>query len=67
MECFVFPADKDYWKCVTVLKGEGTLSESGISSDTVATISNASAGQPSAKARYLKLGTISHPNQVPNH
>lgn len=32
----------------------------------VASITNPSAAQP-AKARYLKLGPISHPNQVPNH
>ena len=63
----MFSADKDYWKCVTVLKGEGTLSETVMGSEAMTSISNVSAGQPSAKARYLKLGTISHPNQVPNH
>lgn len=57
----LWKSDKDFWKCVTVLKGDGSMSDTATASVAVASVSNP------AKARYLKLGSISHPNQVPNH
>lgn len=53
-----FAADKECWKCVSVLKGDGSVPDTAMASDAAATLS---------KARYLKLGPISHPNQVPYH
>lgn len=56
------------WKCVAVLKGDGT---SPLNAETpqIATPPNQSIGiqQPLSTTRYYKLGSISHPNQVPWH
>lgn len=59
------------WKCVAVLKGDGTAAQSAdlpkaaIPSGNSAT--NTTTQQPLSTARYYKLGSISHPNQVPWH
>ena len=47
------------WKCIAVLKGDGSgvNTEEGVDRDKAV----------SATARYFKLGTISNPNQVPWH
>ncbi|XP_053984061.1 nucleoporin SEH1-A isoform X2 [Hylaeus anthracinus] len=56
------------WKCVAVLKGDGTSAQSA-EIPTAATPPNQSAGtqQTPSTTRYYKLGSISHPNQVPWH
>lgn len=48
------------WKCIAVLKGDG----SGVSSEDATDREKASS---SSTARYFKLGAISNPNQVPWH
>jgi nucleoporin SEH1 len=57
------------WKCVAVLKGDGTSAQSA--ENAVSTPPNSShnlaAQQPLSTTRYYKLGSISHPNQVPWH
>lgn len=56
------------WKCVAVLKGDGTSAQSA-ETPTAATPPNHSTGtqQTPSTTRYYKLGSISHPNQVPWH
>ncbi|XP_076392753.1 nuclear pore complex protein Nup44A isoform X2 [Megachile rotundata] len=56
------------WKCVAVLKGDGTSAQSA-ETPTAATPPNHSSGtqQTPSTTRYYKLGSISHPNQVPWH
>lgn len=51
------------WKCVSVLKGDGTQA-SELPAPTPGTIA---APHSAANVRYFKLGAISHPNQVPWH
>lgn len=48
------------WKCIAVLKGDG----SGVSTEDGADREKTS---NATTARYFKLGTISNPNQVPWH
>ncbi|XP_054281749.1 nucleoporin SEH1 isoform X2 [Macrosteles quadrilineatus] len=50
------------WKCVSVLKGDGTQAQNAESTATSTVVPHSS-----SNARYFKLGTISHPNQVPWH
>lgn len=52
------------WKCVTVLKGDG--SPAGGDSRTAAA-SAPSAPNASITARYYKLGIITNPLEVPWH
>ncbi|XP_075222648.1 nucleoporin SEH1-like [Lycorma delicatula] len=55
------------WKCASVLKGDGTQAqtiESGITAQQPAT---QAVGANNSTTRYFKLGTVSHPNQVPWH
>ncbi|CAH0382957.1 unnamed protein product [Bemisia tabaci] len=52
------------WKCVAVLKGDGTLPQT---EPTTGTIAQPTLLSSSSSARYYKLGSISHPNQVPWH
>lgn len=57
------------WKCVAVLKGDGTSAQSAeaaMSTPPNSSLSLAAQQTPST-TRYLKLGSISHPNQVPWH
>ncbi|XP_023245315.1 nucleoporin SEH1-A isoform X1 [Copidosoma floridanum] len=57
------------WKCVAVLKGDGTTAHSAENVMSTPPNSNHNLGVqlPSSTTRYYKLGTISHPNQVPWH
>jgi hypothetical protein len=56
------------WKCVAVLKGDGTQTKSDSSTPAVPTPSGGVAtSNHSSTTRYYKLGTISNPNQVPWH
>ena len=48
------------WKCIAVLKGDG----SGVSQEDGADRDKAISA---TTARYFKLGAISNPNQVPWH
>lgn len=48
------------WKCIAVLKGDG----SGVSPEDA---DRDKAVGSAATARYFKLGAISNPNQVPWH
>lgn len=61
MRCF-FPLANylQNWKCIAVLKGDG----SGVSSEDGSERDKTSS---SSTARYFKLGAISNPNQVPWH
>ncbi|KAK0178300.1 hypothetical protein PV328_002264 [Microctonus aethiopoides] len=56
------------WKCVAVLKGDGTSAQS-IDAPQHATppVQSTSTQLPPSTTRYYKLGSISHPNQVPWH
>lgn len=56
----------DNWKCVSVLKGDGTQAHhvENIPAPVQITTSSQTA---TATTRYFKLGTISHPSQVPWH
>lgn len=58
----------NHWKCISVLKGDGTPVQ-GAETPILATPPNSStpAQQPPSTTRYYKLGTISHPSQVPWH
>lgn len=58
----------NHWKCISVLKGDGTPVQ-GAETPVLATPPNSStpAQQTPSTTRYYKLGTISHPNQVPWH
>lgn len=52
------------WKCIAVLKGDG----SGVTTEDLSDKEkNEKASTSAATARYFKLGTISNPNQVPWH
>lgn len=54
-----------HWKCIAVLKGDGTQAiTEGVITPAAPVISTIS---PQSTAKYYKLGTISHPNQVPWH
>ena len=57
----------NHWKCISVLKGDGTPNQG--ETPVLATPPNSStpAQQTPSTTRYYKLGTISHPNQVPWH
>lgn len=57
------------WKCVAVLKGDGTSAQSAdkIEKSIPPGHLTTSNQQPSSTTRYYKLGSISHPNQVPWH
>ena len=57
------------WKCVAVLKGDGTSAQSADAAIATPPNSNHSTNiqQPFSTTRYYKLGSISHPNQVPWH
>lgn len=57
------------WKCVAVLKGDGTSAQSTETPVITTPPSNNSIGnqQLPSTTRYYKLGSISHPNQVPWH
>ena len=48
------------WKCIAVLKGDG----SGVNTEEIADKEKSGS---LAVTRYYKLGTISNPNQVPWH
>jgi nucleoporin SEH1 len=48
------------WKCIAVLKGDGSGVSPEDGTDRDKTVS-------AATARYFKLGAISNPNQVPWH
>lgn len=52
------------WKCAAVLKGDGFKPGNDISAIANATHNIVAAH---STTRYYKLGTISHPNQVPWH
>lgn len=58
----------NHWKCISVLKGDGIPAQ-GAETPVVATPPSSStpAQQIPSTTRYYKLGTISHPNQVPWH
>jgi len=58
----------NHWKCISVLKGDGTPVQ-GAETPVMATPPNSStpAQQAPSTTRYYKLGTISHPSQVPWH
>ncbi|XP_035730686.1 nucleoporin SEH1-A-like isoform X1 [Vespa mandarinia] len=52
------------WKCVAVLKGDGTSAQNA-ETPAAATPPNQPTGiPPPSTAKYYKLGSISHPNQV---
>ena len=56
------------WRCIAVLKGDGSSGQS-TETPTLVTPPNSThtgVAQPST-TRYYKLGSISHPNQVPWH
>ncbi|XP_063994097.1 nucleoporin SEH1-A [Diachasmimorpha longicaudata] len=56
------------WKCVAVLKGDGTSAQTAEVQQIVTPPGQSSGGQLSqSTTRYIKLGSISHPNQVPWH
>ncbi|KAG8277699.1 Nucleoporin SEH1 [Homalodisca vitripennis] len=57
------------WKCVSVLKGDGTQAPgTELPPPTPGTIATPHPlPQLNSNTRYFKLGTISHPNQVPWH
>jgi len=56
------------WKCVAMLKGDGTQAQSDSSTPPVpAPSGSAASNTQSSTTRYYKLGTISNPNQVPWH
>ena len=58
----------DNWKCISVLKGDGTAasqSERGQLSSSIGSSAGTSNG--SVNARYYQLGSIQQKNQVPWH
>lgn len=57
------------WKCVAVLKGDGTSAQNAenVTSTTQNASNNLGSQQSLSTTRYFKLGSISHPNQVPWH
>jgi hypothetical protein len=56
------------WKCIAVLKGDGTQAQTDSSVPAVPVASGGEASSShSSTTRYYKLGTISNPNQVPLH
>ncbi|KAK0181654.1 hypothetical protein PV327_003922 [Microctonus hyperodae] len=56
------------WKCVAVLKGDGTSAQSADAPQVAApSVQSTSTQLPPSTTRYYKLGSISHPNQVPWH
>ena len=59
----------NHWKCVAVLKGDGTSAQSAEMPQIATPPSHAmvSIQPPLSTTRYYKLGSISHPNQVPWH
>lgn len=54
------------FKCVTVLQGNGTITHQETNASTTTT-PGVQAAPASMTARYYKLGSITHPNQVPRH
>lgn len=58
------------WKCVAVLRGDGSAAQSAETpTSTTPQNSGHNTGNqtPLSTTRYYKLGSISHPNQVPWH
>lgn len=56
------------WKCIAVLKGDGSQSQADSATPPIATPAGLVATTTQTNtARYYKLGTIANPSQVPRH
>lgn len=61
---FISANHADTWKCVSVLKGDGTQAHH---TESIPAPVQTTTSSQTATTRYFKLGTISHPSQVPWH
>ncbi|XP_074644781.1 nucleoporin SEH1-like [Tubulanus polymorphus] len=55
----------DNWKCISVLKGDGSVGQS--EGDHQSRTYEISSNDPQSNARYYKLGSVNHPSQVVWH
>lgn len=55
------------WKCISILRGDGTQAKSDTSVTNMPTMGQIAAPNQSSTTRYYKLGSITNPNQVPKY